>query len=79
MRTQSEQSAHRRTGIKAVARQTVGAAVVALEQLAGALGTALPALALLAGLALAAVLAPVGVGLLMAPALLRALDRKSVV
>ncbi|MEV1066917.1 sensor domain-containing protein [Streptomyces sp. NPDC050263] len=73
MRTQREETTDRRTGIKAVARQTVGAAVAALEQLAGALGTALPASALLAALALAAVLSPLGVGLLLAPAVLRAL------
>ncbi|WP_308401233.1 sensor domain-containing protein [Streptomyces sp. AC512_CC834] len=51
----------------------VSAALAALRQLAGGFGTALLALALLALLALTAVACLAGVGLLLAPAMLRAL------
>nr|WP_308298791.1 sensor domain-containing protein [Streptomyces sp. GESEQ-35] len=53
--------------------RAAGAAVAALEQLAGGLGTAVVALAVLLWLVLAAVTVPLGVGLLMAPRALRAL------
>ncbi|MGW7258303.1 sensor histidine kinase [Streptomyces sp. NPDC054834] len=53
--------------------RAAGATVAALEQLAGGLGTALLALIVLLWLTVAAVTAPLGVGLLMAPAVLRAL------
>ncbi|MEV6167935.1 sensor domain-containing protein [Streptomyces sp. NPDC051954] len=53
--------------------RAAGAAVAALEQLAGGLGTAAVALAVLLWLVLAAVTVPLGIGLLMAPRVLRAL------
>ncbi|MFC8197337.1 sensor histidine kinase [Streptomyces sp. NPDC057298] len=62
-----------RPGIRASAIRTAEAAGAALGQLIGGLGTAALALAVLFWLAVAAVTSVVGVGLLMAPAALRAL------
>ncbi|MEU1087343.1 sensor domain-containing protein [Streptomyces sp. NPDC005892] len=61
------------TSVKDVAVRTVRAAGAATGQLAGGLGTAGLALGLLVLFALAAVTAPIGVGLLIAPAALRSL------
>ncbi|MEU9894901.1 sensor histidine kinase [Streptomyces phaeochromogenes] len=62
-----------RPGIRASAVRAAEAAGAALGQLIGGLGTAMLALAVLFWLAVAAVTSVVGVGLLMAPAVLRAL------
>ncbi|MFL1901293.1 sensor histidine kinase [Streptomyces tauricus] len=62
-----------RPGIRATAVRAAGAAVAALEQLVGGLGTALMALLVLVWAAVTAVTSLVGVGLLMAPLVLRAL------
>jgi signal transduction histidine kinase len=62
-----------RPGIRVAAKRAVRAAVAALEQLLGGLGTALLALAVLFWAAVTAVTSLVGVGLLMAPLVLRAL------
>ena len=62
-----------RPGIRASAIRTAEDAGAALGQLIGGLGTAMLALAVLSWLAVAAVTSVVGVGLLMAPAALRAL------
>ncbi|MEU5700983.1 sensor histidine kinase [Streptomyces aurantiacus] len=62
-----------RPGIRVAAVRAVRAAVAALEQLLGGLGTALLALAVLIWAAVTAVTSLVGVGLLMAPLVLRAL------
>lgn len=62
-----------RPGIRDTVVRAAGTAVAALEQLVGGLGTALPAVGVLLGLALATVTAPLGIGLLMAPKVLRAL------
>ncbi|MER6525471.1 sensor domain-containing protein [Streptomyces sp. NPDC001508] len=64
-----------RTGPKEVAVRTVRAALSALEQLVGGLGTAVLALSVLLWLLLSAVTVPVGVGLLLATGALRALHR----
>ncbi|MEU2248717.1 sensor domain-containing protein [Streptomyces sp. NPDC019224] len=61
------------TSVKDVAVRTVRAAGAATGQLAGGLGTAGLALGLLVLFALVAVTAPIGVGLLIAPAALRSL------
>ncbi|PAM98786.1 histidine kinase [Streptomyces sp. Alain-F2R5] len=61
------------TGRGETVARTVSAALAATRQLTGGLGTALLALLVLCGLALTAVACLVGVGLLMAPAVLRAL------
>ncbi|MPY59959.1 sensor histidine kinase [Streptomyces spongiae] len=63
----------RGAGLKEVAVRAVGAAGSATGQLATGLGTALLALIVLVWLAVTAVLSLVGVGLLMAPAVLGAL------
>lgn len=60
-------------GIKGAAARTASAALAALEQLAGGLGTGMLALFALAGLLLGVVTIPLGVGLLLTPAALRAL------
>jgi signal transduction histidine kinase len=60
-------------GAGVVVVRAAGASLVALERLAGGLGTALPALFVLVWLALTAVLSLAGVGLLLAPLALRAL------
>ncbi|MEV5901757.1 sensor domain-containing protein [Streptomyces sp. NPDC052127] len=63
----------RREGLKDIALRTLSAAGRAIAQLASGLGTALLALFVLLWLAVTAVTSVVGAGLLMAPALLRAL------
>ncbi|WP_329274581.1 sensor histidine kinase [Streptomyces sp. NBC_01451] len=63
----------RRVGLKDTVVRTTGAAGAAIAQLASGLGTAFRALLLLLWLAVTAVTSPAGVGLLMAPAVLRAL------
>ncbi|WP_405594949.1 sensor domain-containing protein [Streptomyces sp. NBC_01410] len=63
----------RREGLKDTVVRTTSAAGAGIGQLASGLSTALPALLLLLWLALTAVASLVGVGLLMAPAVLRAL------
>ncbi|MFI1423162.1 sensor histidine kinase [Streptomyces sp. NPDC020731] len=60
------------SSVKDVAVRTLRAAGSATGQLAGGLGTATLALAILVLLAVAAMTAPIGVGLLIAPAALRA-------
>jgi signal transduction histidine kinase len=65
------ESAH--TGLKGTAVRALGAAGAAIAQLASGLGTAFLALLVLLWLAVTALTSLVGVGLLMAPALLRAL------
>lgn len=62
-----------RPGVRVTAVRAARAAVAALEQLLGGLGTALLALAVLFWAAVTAVTSLVGVGLLMAPLVLRAL------
>ncbi|MFE9683191.1 sensor histidine kinase [Streptomyces sp. NPDC006285] len=62
-----------RPGIRTTVVRAAGAAVAALEELVGGFGTALLALLVLAWSAVTAVTSLVGVGLLMAPMLLRAL------
>lgn len=62
-----------RPGVRVTAVRAARAAVAALEQLLGGLGTALLALAVLIWAAVTAVTSLVGVGLLMAPLVLRAL------
>ncbi|MFJ8937173.1 sensor histidine kinase [Streptomyces sp. NPDC102365] len=62
-----------RPGIRTTAVRAAGAAVAALEQLVGGLGTAMMALLVLLWAAVTAVASLVGVGLLMAPLVLRAL------
>ncbi|MGC5566877.1 sensor histidine kinase [Streptomyces sp. FR-108] len=62
-----------RPGIRTTAVRAAGAAVAALEQLVGGLGTAMMALLVLLWAAVTAVTSLVGVGLLMAPLVLRAL------
>ncbi|MEU5138513.1 sensor domain-containing protein [Streptomyces sp. NPDC021139] len=61
------------TSVRETAVRTLRAAGAATGQLVGGLGTAFLALGVLLLVALAAVTAPVGVGLLLAPAVLRAL------
>ncbi|PPS72080.1 sensor histidine kinase [Streptomyces sp. MH60] len=61
------------TSVRETAVRTLRAAGAATGQLVGGLGTAFLALGVLLLVALAAVTAPVGVGLLLAPAALRAL------
>jgi signal transduction histidine kinase len=61
------------TSVRETAVRTLRAAGAATGQLVGGLGTAFLALGVLPLVALAAVTAPVGVGLLLAPAALRAL------
>ncbi|TQJ54475.1 histidine kinase [Streptomyces sp. SLBN-115] len=63
----------RREGLEDIALRTLSAAGRAIAQLASGLGTALLALVVLLWLAATAVTSVVGVGLLMAPVLLRAL------
>ncbi|MFE5816197.1 sensor histidine kinase [Streptomyces sp. NPDC056479] len=63
----------RSAGLKDTVVRSLSAAGAAIAQLASGLGTAFLALLLLLWLAVTAVTSPVGVGLLMAPALLRAL------
>ena len=63
----------RSAGPKDAVVRTLSTAGAAIGQLISGLGTALPALLMLLWLAVAAVTSPVGVGLLMAPVLLRAL------
>ncbi|MGW1490504.1 sensor histidine kinase [Streptomyces sp. NPDC002402] len=63
----------RREGLKDTVVRTTSAAGAGIGQLASGLSTALPALFLLLWLAVTAVASLVGVGLLMAPAVLRAL------
>ncbi|MDX3670033.1 sensor histidine kinase [Streptomyces europaeiscabiei] len=63
----------RRVSIRATVVRTTRAAGAAIAQLVSGLGTAFPALLVLLWLAVAAVTSPVGVGLLMAPGVLRAL------
>ncbi|MFC8824290.1 sensor histidine kinase [Streptomyces sp. NPDC057137] len=63
----------RDTGIRDIVVRAGGAALVALERLAGGFGTALLALLTLVWLAVTVVAAPVGIGLLMAPLALRLL------
>ncbi|WP_405628454.1 sensor domain-containing protein [Streptomyces sp. NBC_00016] len=63
----------RREGLKDIALRTLSAAGRAIAELASGLGTALLALFVLLWLAVTAVTSVVGVGLLMAPVLLRAL------
>ncbi|MEU6140176.1 sensor domain-containing protein [Streptomyces sp. NPDC047081] len=63
----------RRAGLKDTAVRTLRAAGTAMAELASGLGTAFLALLLLLWLAVTAVASAVGVGLLMAPAFLRAL------
>ncbi|MCX4233699.1 sensor histidine kinase [Streptomyces ortus] len=62
-----------RPGLRDTAVRAAGAAVAALEQLVGGLGTAMMALLVLLWAAVTAVASLVGVGLLMAPLVLRAL------
>ncbi|AQS68552.1 sensor histidine kinase [Streptomyces pactum] len=61
------------TSVRETAVRTLRAAAAATGQLVGGLGTAVLALGVLVLLAVAAVTAPAGVGLLLAPAVLRAL------
>ncbi|MET7654715.1 sensor domain-containing protein [Streptomyces sp. NPDC005486] len=63
----------RREDFKDIAVRALGTAGAAIAQLTSGLGTALPALLVLLWLAVTAVTSVVGVGLLMAPAPLRAL------
>ncbi|WP_314416068.1 sensor histidine kinase [Streptomyces kroppenstedtii] len=62
-----------RPGIRTTVLRAAGAAVAAMEQLVGGLGTAMMALLVLLWAAVTAVASLVGVGLLMAPLVLRAL------
>jgi signal transduction histidine kinase len=68
-----KKAAPARPGIRETAVRAAGAAGAGLEQLAGGLGTAVVALAVLLWLLFATVTVPLGVGLLMAPQVLRAL------
>ncbi|MGW0760985.1 sensor histidine kinase [Streptomyces sp. NPDC002814] len=68
-----KKAAPARPGIRETAVRAVRAAGSALEQLSGGLGTAAVALAVLLWLLFATVTVPLGVGLLMAPQVLRAL------
>ncbi|WP_210573106.1 sensor domain-containing protein [Streptomyces sp. GESEQ-4] len=68
-----KKAAPARPGIRETVVRAARAAGSALEQLAGGLGTAAVALAVLLWLLIATVTVPLGVGLLMAPQVLRAL------
>ena len=63
----------RRGGVRALSRQAAAGALTALERLAGGTGTAVLALLLLGWLLVVAVLCVLGVGVLLAPAAVRAL------
>jgi signal transduction histidine kinase len=63
----------RAVGVRATAVRTAGTTLVALEQLAGGLGTALLALCVLVWLIATALACLIGVGLLVVPVALRAL------
>ncbi|WP_443063321.1 sensor histidine kinase [Streptomyces sp. NBC_00445] len=71
--TDGKKAGPARPGIRETAVRAAGGAVAALEQLAGGLGTAVIALAVLLCLLFATVTVPLGVGLLIAPQVLRAL------
>ncbi len=73
MATHQDTAAAEGAGLKDVVVHTLSAAGTAIRQLASGLGTALLALLVLLWAAVTFVTSPVGVGLLMAPALLRAL------
>ncbi|ONK10533.1 sensor histidine kinase [Streptomyces sp. MP131-18] len=70
---ESGESGGENAGTRNTVVRATGAAISAIEQLAGGLGTALLAFVVLMWLAVTAVLSLAGVGLLMVPAVLRAL------
>lgn len=61
-------------GLKGAAARTASAALAALEQLAGGLGTSMLALIVLAGLLVSVLTIPLGVGLLLTPLALRSVQ-----